>query len=177
MNYLLLISNDYFFSFSIAAFTKATNNGCGCNTVLLYSGWNWVHKPPLQCRNFTISTKSDSGLIPTHFMPAASYSVFIGRIKLVTVAMTLLYVLCSVGFVCFAAFLQYALIGAQAHGTSHIGNGFLFLHDVDNVVRRLSSISRELASAYPKTLRRIRWRCTACPSKYRMSEYRVYAHI
>ena len=56
----------------IAALMNDTNNGCGCSTVLLYSGWNCVPMYHFNVGISTISTKSDSGLIPTHFMPASS---------------------------------------------------------------------------------------------------------
>ena len=51
--------------------------------------------------------------------------------------MAFLNVLFAVGFVCFAAFLQYAFVCAQTHGASHVGDGLLLFHDVDDVMGRL----------------------------------------
>ena len=56
----------------MAALTNDRNSGCGCSTVLLYSGWNCVPMYHFSVGISTTSTRSDSGLTPTHFMPAVS---------------------------------------------------------------------------------------------------------
>ena len=58
--------------YKLQALTKSTKRGCGASTVLLYSGWNWVPTYQRLEGTSTISTKPLSGLMPLHFIPAAS---------------------------------------------------------------------------------------------------------
>ena len=60
--------------YSEHALINDINNGCGCSTVDEYSGWNCVPIYHFLSGISTISTRSVAGLMPTHFMPAASYS-------------------------------------------------------------------------------------------------------
>lgn len=61
-----------FFVFD-GSFHKCNEQRMRFSTVLPYSGWNCVPTNHFKVGISTISTRSDSGLIPTHFMPAASY--------------------------------------------------------------------------------------------------------
>ena len=45
--------------------------------------------------------------------------------------------LVAIGLVNLTAFYQLTLIGSQTHGTAHLRDGFLFLHDINHVMRRL----------------------------------------
>ena len=53
-------------------FTKSINNGCGCRTVVEYSGWNCVPTNQRRPGISTISTRSLSRFRPTQRIPAAS---------------------------------------------------------------------------------------------------------
>ena len=85
-----LYDNDLYLS--IAALMNDTNNGCGCSTVLLYSGWNCVPMYHFNVGISTISTKSDSGF-DTYTLHAGLFELFaIVVVEFVAVAMTLLNV-------------------------------------------------------------------------------------
>ena len=43
----------------------------------------------------------------------------------------------TICLVCLAAFLQNTFVGTQTHGSTHIGDGLLLFHDVDDIVRCL----------------------------------------
>ena len=43
----------------------------------------------------------------------------------------------AIGLVNATALQQLALVGAQSHGTTHLGDVLLLLHHIDNIVRRL----------------------------------------
>ena len=58
-------------------------------------------------------------------------------VELVAVAVAFLDVLSAESFLGFASFLQHTFVGTQTHGSAHIGDGLLFFHDVDHVVRCL----------------------------------------
>ena len=70
-------------------------------------------------------------------------------VKLVAVAVALLYVLLIIYVKHTRALFQYTLVGAQTHGATHIGDVFLLLHDVNHVVRsylvHLSAVSVGIA--------------------------------
>jgi hypothetical protein len=70
---LQFISDGVIYQF-MQAFMNDMNKGCGCSTVDEYSGWNCVPMYHFRDGTSTISTRFVSGLMPTHFMPAASYS-------------------------------------------------------------------------------------------------------
>ena len=64
------------------------------------------------------------------------FLVFI--VELIAMAMALMNGLhFSIGLRNTTVGSELALIGAQSHGATHLRDAFLFLHDVDNVVRRV----------------------------------------
>ena len=55
-------------------------------------------------------------------------------VEFIAVAMTFLDMLGTICLVCLAAFLQNTFVGTQTHGSTHIGDGLLLFHDVDDIV-------------------------------------------
>lgn len=90
---------------------------------------------PLQCRDLNDFHQIRFG-VDTHAFHTGSFVLsLIVIVELIAMAVTFLNMFFTISKVCFRSFLKHTFVSAQTHRTSHIGDRFLFLHDVDHVVR------------------------------------------
>ena len=68
--------------------------------------------------------------------------VFIMVIELITMTMPLANQRHTIDFGYTAALAKLAIVGTKTHGAAHVGDGFLFFHHVDDVVRRVGHLAR-----------------------------------
>ena len=76
--------------------------------------------------------------IDTHAFHACLFEFgFVVIVELVAVAVAFLDMFGSVRLINLRVRVEHTFVGTQAHCSAHIGDGFLFFHDVDDVVRGL----------------------------------------
>ena len=76
--------------------------------------------------------------IDTYALHTRLFEFFlVAVVEFVTVAVTFLDVFTLVSLISLGVRVDNAFISSQTHGTAHVGDGFLFLHDVDYIVRSL----------------------------------------
>ena len=92
---------------------------------------------PLQCGNLNNFHQVRFGVY-THTLHTCCFvGILEAVVELVAVTVTFLDMLGTICLVCLAAFLQNSFVGTQTHGSTHIGDGLLLFHDVDDIVRCL----------------------------------------
>ena len=92
---------------------------------------------PGERRNFDHFDEMGIGVL-SHALHSGRFKLgTVVTIKLETVTVTLFDVGLAIRLCYLGAFFQHTVIFTQAHGSAHIGNTLLTLHQVDDIVRRI----------------------------------------
>ena len=63
--------------------------------------------------------------------------LFVVIVEFIAMAVTFLNVLALIGFESLGILVEHTFVSSQTHCAAHVGDGLLFFHDIDNIVRSL----------------------------------------
>ena len=115
------------------ALIKSTNKGLGLSTVLVFR-MELSAEIPFFVAEFHYFHQLGVG-IDAHAFHAGSFKSFlVVVVEFKAVAMSFLNMLVLVGAIGDGILVYFAIEITQAHGTDHIGDAFLFIHQVDDII-------------------------------------------